>query len=41
MLPLTRAPTQWSPISEWIAYAKSTGVEPRGKVRTSPFGVNT
>ncbi len=26
-----RAPTQWLPTSEWIAYAKSTGVAPCGQ----------
>jgi len=39
--PLTLAATQWSPTSEWIAYAKSTGVAPRGSAMMRDFGVNT
>ena len=38
--PLTRAPMVRLPTSVWIAYAKSTGVEPCGSEITSPLGVN-
>src|SRR5699024_9762115 len=38
-LPLTFAPIQRCPTSVCTAYAKSTGVEPAGKVTTSPLGV--
>ncbi len=39
-LPLIRAPTQRCPTSVCTRYAKSTGVAPLGKAKTSPFGVN-
>jgi len=39
--PLTLAATQWSPTSVWIAYAKSTGVAPRGSARIFDIGVKT
>ena len=38
-LPLTFAPIIFSPTSVWTANAKSTAVEPDGRVTTSPFGV--
>ena len=37
--PSTFAPTQLSPMRVWIAYAKSSGVAPRGSFTTSPLGV--
>src|SRR3989339_244029 len=39
IFPLIFASSQWFPISECTAYAKSTTVEPLGKAITSPFGV--
>ena len=39
IFPFTRALTQRWPTSVWMAYAKSTGVAPRGSALTSPFGV--
>ncbi len=39
--PFTFAPTVCSPICEWMVYAKSTGVAPRGRLFTAPFGVKT
>ena len=40
MRPLIFAPVQVSPTTEWMAYAKSIGVEPRGNWITFPIGVN-
>ena len=39
--PFTFAPTQWLPTSVCTAYAKSSGVESRLRLMTSPLGVNT
>ena len=39
--PFTFAPTQRWPTSVWTRYAKSTGVEPAGRLYTSPLGENT
>ena len=35
------APIILLPTAEWMEYAKSIGVEPLGRLTTSPFGVNT
>ena len=37
--PFTRAPMVALPTSVWMAYAKSTGVEPCGREMMSPRGV--
>jgi hypothetical protein len=39
--PLTFAPMHRWPMSVWIRYAKSIGVEPAGRSLISPLGVNT
>src|SRR5687767_1594212 len=39
IFPPILAPSQWFPMSECTAYAKSTGVAPLGRDRISPFGV--
>ena len=41
ILELTFAPTQWLPISLWMAYAKSMGVASFAREMTFPFGVKT
>jgi len=41
MAPLIFAPRQCAPTSEWMANAKSIGVEPEGNSIISPFGVKT
>ena len=41
MRPFTLAPTVRWPTSVCTEYAKSIGVEPAGRLFTSPFGVKT
>ena len=41
MRPLILAPTVMSPRSVWTRNAKSIGVDPAGRSKTSPLGVNT